>query len=138
MHSIHDMFRQQIADARSTFPQVADDAEQGAPARNALLGVVTPTTEDTSAPDAVQADVSVENVETTESTTEPADDAQGDAETGENAADEQTDTASFDPSAHSVAEVIAYADEHPDETDAILAAERDGKNRSTILNALAS
>jgi len=39
----------------------------------------------------------------------------------------------FDPAAHTVAEVIDYVDAHPDEADAIEAAERDGKARTTLL-----
>jgi hypothetical protein len=42
----------------------------------------------------------------------------------------------FDPGEHTVAEVEAYAAEHPDELDAIIAAESAGKNRSTLLTAL--
>jgi len=38
----------------------------------------------------------------------------------------------FDPGAHTVAEVEAYLDEHPDERDAVLAAERAGKNRASL------
>lgn len=43
----------------------------------------------------------------------------------------------FDPSAHNGPAVIAYAAEHPDERAAILAAERAGKQRTTVLAALA-
>jgi len=46
------------------------------------------------------------------------------------------DAASFDPGEHTVAEVEAYAADHPDELDAIVAAERAGKNRTTLLTAL--
>lgn len=41
----------------------------------------------------------------------------------------------FDPSAHTVAEVLAYLAEHPDEAEAVLAAEATGKGRTSILNA---
>ena len=41
-------------------------------------------------------------------------------------------TDGFDPSAHTVAEVQQYLDEHPDEYDAILDAEAAGKNRTSL------
>lgn len=44
--------------------------------------------------------------------------------------------AAYDPGAHTVNEVIAYADAHPGEVDAILAAERAGKARTTLIEAL--
>jgi hypothetical protein len=40
---------------------------------------------------------------------------------------------SFDPSAHSVAEVQAYLNAHPDEEDEVLDAERAGKNRASLV-----
>lgn len=40
---------------------------------------------------------------------------------------------SFDPSEHNIDDVQAHVADHPDELDAILAAERDGKNRSTLI-----
>lgn len=40
---------------------------------------------------------------------------------------------SFDPAEHNIDDVQAYVADHADELDAILAAERDGKNRSTLL-----
>jgi hypothetical protein len=39
----------------------------------------------------------------------------------------------FDPSAHTVDEVNAYLDEHPDEQDAVLRLERSGKARVGVL-----
>lgn len=39
----------------------------------------------------------------------------------------------FDPSEHSVAEVKAYIEEHPEEAQAVLEAESDGKARKTLL-----
>jgi hypothetical protein len=42
----------------------------------------------------------------------------------------------FDPGAHTVADVEAYVDENPDELDAVLAAEKAGKNRVTLVEAL--
>jgi hypothetical protein len=42
----------------------------------------------------------------------------------------------FDPSEHSVHDVLAYVEEHPDERDAVRAAERGGKGRVTLLSAL--
>jgi hypothetical protein len=44
-------------------------------------------------------------------------------------------TEEFDPSDHTVAEVQAYLDEHPDETDAVLDRERAGKARTTLIGA---
>lgn len=44
--------------------------------------------------------------------------------------------APFDPADNKVDDVIAYARANPDKAEAILAAERDGKNRSTIIDAL--
>jgi len=41
----------------------------------------------------------------------------------------------FDPGEHTVAEVEAYLDEHPDERDRVLAAEADGKARVSLLGA---
>ncbi len=38
----------------------------------------------------------------------------------------------FDPEEHTVAEVEAYIAEHPEETDAVLATEAAGKNRTTL------
>jgi hypothetical protein len=42
----------------------------------------------------------------------------------------------FDPADHTVDEVLAYVDKHPDKADAVLAAEEAGKNRSTLVAAL--
>lgn len=42
----------------------------------------------------------------------------------------------YDPGVHTVDEVLAYADAHPDEVGAIIAAEEAGKNRSTLLDKL--
>jgi hypothetical protein len=39
----------------------------------------------------------------------------------------------FDPSAHTVAEVNDYLDANPDDADRVLAAERDGKARVSIV-----
>lgn len=41
----------------------------------------------------------------------------------------------YDPSAHVVADVVAYMAEHPDEADAIRAAEAAGKARKGIIEA---
>jgi len=40
----------------------------------------------------------------------------------------------FDPSRHTIADVEAYLDANPDDIDRVLAAEREGKNRTTLLN----
>jgi hypothetical protein len=42
----------------------------------------------------------------------------------------------FDPADHTVGDVEAYVDEHPDELGAVLDAERAGKNRVTLVEAL--
>lgn len=42
----------------------------------------------------------------------------------------------FDPADHSVKKVIAYVDEHPEEAEAVYAAEAAGKARSSLLSAL--
>jgi hypothetical protein len=44
----------------------------------------------------------------------------------------------FDPGAHTVDEVKTYAAAHPDELDAVYAAEQSGKARSTLLEWLAA
>lgn len=40
---------------------------------------------------------------------------------------------SFDPGEHNIDDVQTHVEANPDELDAILAAERDGKNRSTLI-----
>lgn len=49
-------------------------------------------------------------------------------------ADTFTEVPTYDPSAHSVPDVRRYVDENPDHADAIIQAERDGQNRSGIVN----
>lgn len=44
-----------------------------------------------------------------------------------------SDGPQFDPSAHTVAEVLTFIEEHPDTADAVLAAERDGKARKSLI-----
>lgn len=44
----------------------------------------------------------------------------------------------FDPSEHNIDDVKAHVGAHPDELDAVLAAERDGKDRSTLVEWLES
>jgi hypothetical protein len=39
----------------------------------------------------------------------------------------------FDPSAHTVAEVLAFIEAHPETAEAVLAAEREGKARKSLL-----
>ena len=39
----------------------------------------------------------------------------------------------FDPSGHTVDEVLAYLDEHNDETERVLERERAGKNRASLV-----
>lgn len=42
----------------------------------------------------------------------------------------------YDPAAHTVDEVVAYAEDHPDEVADIIASEQANKNRSTLLSQL--
>jgi hypothetical protein len=42
----------------------------------------------------------------------------------------------FDPGEHTVAEVEDYVAKHPDQADAVLAAEQAGKNRTTLVSSL--
>lgn len=48
------------------------------------------------------------------------------------AGDEGTDEV-FDPADHTIDEVLAHIDEHPETLDAVAAAERAGKARTTLL-----
>jgi hypothetical protein len=51
--------------------------------------------------------------------------------------EQQGDAAdAYDPGAHTVAEVVAYVAEHPDERATVRAAEAAGKARVTLLDAL--
>jgi hypothetical protein len=69
----------------------------------------------------------------------------GDDSSGEGDEDSGTDSdpsaeppaGPFDPGEHTVAEVQAYAKAHPDQRAAVLAAEREGKKRTSILAELA-
>lgn len=45
---------------------------------------------------------------------------------------------SYDPSDHTAEDVVEYAEAHPDEVEAIIAAEKAGKGRKTIINGLAT
>jgi hypothetical protein len=47
-----------------------------------------------------------------------------------------SETTAYDPGAHTVARVLEYAAAHPDERNQIVAAEKAGKNRTTLLNQL--
>lgn len=44
----------------------------------------------------------------------------------------------FDPSAHTIDEVLSHLDDHPDEAGTVLAAERTGKDRTTLVAELES
>lgn len=46
------------------------------------------------------------------------------------------DSAGFDPDEHTAAEVVAYAEQHPEDLDRLLEAERAGKDRTTVIAAL--
>lgn len=48
------------------------------------------------------------------------------------------DDGAYDPSDHTVDEVKTYVEENPDQREAVLAAEQDGKNRSTLVDALSN
>lgn len=48
-----------------------------------------------------------------------------------------TQDAPFNPADHNVDDVLAHVRDHPDEAEAIVLAEVDGKNRSTLIEALA-
>ena len=48
-------------------------------------------------------------------------------------AGESVGAGAYDPDDHTVNEVLDYVDDHPDEVDAVLAAERAGKNRTTLI-----
>ncbi len=39
----------------------------------------------------------------------------------------------FDPGAHTVAEVLAFIEQHPETAEAVLAAEREGKARKSLI-----
>jgi hypothetical protein len=47
-----------------------------------------------------------------------------------------SETAAFDPGNNNVGDVIAYVDAHPDQLDAVLAAEKAGQNRVTLVQQL--
>jgi hypothetical protein len=42
----------------------------------------------------------------------------------------------FDPADHTVIDVIGWVEAHPDEREAVLAAEREGKHRVTLIDHL--
>jgi hypothetical protein len=47
-----------------------------------------------------------------------------------------TPLAAFQPGQHTITEVLAYVDEHPDDLDRVLVAEIDGAHRTTLVGAL--
>lgn len=51
-------------------------------------------------------------------------------------AEEAVEAPEFDPALHTVSEVVAYAEAHPDDVEAILADEKAGKNRATAVKGL--
>lgn len=53
-----------------------------------------------------------------------------------NVADDTDAPEPYDPEDHTVPEVKDHVAEHPEETAAILAAEQEGKDRSTLVSAL--
>ena len=46
------------------------------------------------------------------------------------------ETESYDPSKHNVEEVVEYAEENPDELETIIANEKEGRGRKTLLSQL--
>jgi len=42
-------------------------------------------------------------------------------------------SASYDPGLHTVAEVLAYCEEHPEQADVVVKAEKSGQNRVSIV-----
>jgi hypothetical protein len=52
----------------------------------------------------------------------------------EDAPDPVDEDAAFDPGAHSIADVKAYIDEHPDEVQRVYDAESEGKARTSLLD----
>lgn len=56
------------------------------------------------------------------------------AEDGDEPPEESGLMVGFDPAAHTVDEVKAYADEHPEEIEELLEAEEAGKNRITLVD----
>jgi len=59
------------------------------------------------------------------------------AAAGEQAAEgHEVDDEAFDPGAYTVDDVLDYVSDNPDERDDVLAAEREGKNRTTLINQL--
>lgn len=47
------------------------------------------------------------------------------------------DTPAFDPTGHTIPDVVAYVQEHPDDVARVVALEQAGKNRPTLLAQLA-
>jgi hypothetical protein len=66
-------------------------------------------------------------------TVEDADDAEGGALSARRADGEDD---GYDPGEDNVDDVLAYVDENPDEADRVLAAEKAGKNRTTVVSQL--
>jgi hypothetical protein len=70
---------------------------------------------------------------------EGSDAPEGDADTGEagddaaDAGEGDAEAAAFDPADHTINEVLAYLEDHPDDLEAVIAAEGQGKARSTLL-----
>lgn len=48
--------------------------------------------------------------------------------------DEMAESGGYDPGEHTVVEVQQHVEEHPEETQAVLDAERSGRNRSTLVS----
>lgn len=60
------------------------------------------------------------------------------AATDEDDEDDEDDEEAYDPGAHTIAEVQQYVTDYPDELEAVTAAEKSGKNRTTLVNWLES
>jgi hypothetical protein len=70
-----------------------------------------------------------------ETTPEPEAEAEVEAESESASVEPETEQveSEYDPGEHTVAEVQAYLAEHPEQTDAVLAAEADGRARKGLL-----
>lgn len=106
----------------------APDTEPGAPAEGEKPEGETPETPET--PEAPEGDGEGEKLDG-----EGGGEEGPESEVGADGGDEGAPAEGFNPSDHTVAEVLAYIAENPDQKDAVIAAEKDGKNRTTVVGA---
>lgn len=114
----------QTTDSGTTGADMSEPAETGTPTTESEPETGMPTTE----PQPV-----TEPEPTTEPTTEPQPVG---VDTPDDTAAPGTESGTYDPSEHTVEEVLNYAADHPDEVASIRAAEEAGKNRVTLLDRL--